>query len=137
MHDEDVPHIDEDDNDNEQLRYDTPNTSRIEKTSFTTEHLAVRLRHKWRLLHDSMEDLYRYLEVDPGNIDLVNPDLFKVEKSNSRAVELCFFNGETWISLTNKRTGKFLAKSTLQNKFGGVERMKRILSIEAKVPDLD
>ena len=32
---------------------------------------------------------------------------------------------------------KFLAKSTLQNKFCGVEKMKRILSIEGDVPDLD
>ena len=68
---------------------------------------------------------------------LFNTDLFKVEKSKSGAVELRFFNGETWVSLTNKQTGKFLAKSTLRNKFGGIERMKRILSIEGDVPDLD
>ena len=78
------------------------------------------------------EDLYRYLEVDPGNVDLVNPDLFKVEKSKSGAVELRFFDGETWVSLTNKRTEKFLAKRTLRNKFDSVERMKRILSLKEK-----
>ena len=93
------------------------------------------LRQRHRLLHDYIKDLYRYLKVDPGNIDLVNPDLFKVEKSKSGAVELRFFDSEIWISLTNKRTGKFLAKSTLQNKFGSVERMKKILSIEGD--DLD
>ena len=112
-----------------------PKTSRIEETSFTEHQPVVRLRQRQRLLHDYIEDLYRYLEVDPGNIDLVNPDLFKVEKSKSGAVELQFFDGESWVSLTNKRTGKFLAKSTLQNKFGGIERMKRILSIEGDVFD--
>ena len=95
------------------IRYDTPDTSRIEETSFTTEQPAVRLRQRQRLLHDYIEDLYRYLEVDPGNIDLVNPDLFKVEKSKSGAVELRFFNGETWVSLTNKRTGKVPSKKYL------------------------
>ena len=44
VHDEyDVP---DEDNDYkyEESRYDTPNTSRIEETSFTTEHPEVRLR---------------------------------------------------------------------------------------------
>ena len=77
-----------DDNDS---RYDTPETSRIEETSFTDQQPTVRLRQRHRLLHDYIEDLYRYLEVDPGNIDLVNPDFFKVEKSKSGAVELRFF----------------------------------------------
>ena len=102
-------------------RYDTPDSSRIKETSFTEHQPTVRLRQRQRLLCDYIEDLYRYLDVDPGNIDLVNPDLFKVEKSKSGAVELRFFNGESWVSLTNKRTGKFLAKSTLQNKFGGLK----------------
>ena len=91
-------------------------TSRIEETSFTEHQPTVRLRQRQRLLHDYLEDLYRYLDVDSGNVNLVNPDLFKVEKSKSEAVELRFFDGESWVSLTNKRTGKFLAKSTLRNK---------------------
>ena len=139
VHDEDIPHInDEDDYDYKESRYDTPDTSRIEETSFTTtEHPEVSLKQRQRLVHDSIENLYSYLDVDPGNINLLNPDLFKVKKSKSVAVKLRFFNGETWVSLTNKRTGKFLAKSTLRNKFGGIERMKRILSIEREVTDPD
>ena len=89
VHEEGVPHIDEDDYDDD-LQYNTPKTSRIEETSFT-EQPAVRLRQRQRLLHDYIEDLYRYLDVDPGNINLVNPDLFKVEKSKSGAVELKLF----------------------------------------------
>ena len=114
VHDEDIPHLMmNDDYDYEESRYDTPDTSRIEETSFTTEHPEVRLRQRQRLLHDYIEDLYRYLDVDPGNIDLVNPDLFKVEKSKTGAVELRFFNGETWVSLTNKQTGKVPSKKYL------------------------
>ena len=81
------------------------------------------------MLRNYLEDLYKYLDVD-GNIDLVDTSLFKVEKSKSGAVEFSFYNGEDWVSLTNKRTGNFLAKITIRNKFGGIERMKRILSID-------
>ena len=67
----------------------------------------------------------------------MNTDLFKVEKFKSGTVELFYCNGETWVLLTNKRTRMFLGKSTLRNKFGSVERMKRILSIESNLPELD
>ena len=130
VHDEDIPLInDDDDYDEEESRYDTPDSSRIEETSFT-EQPAVRLRQRNRLLRNYLEDLYKYLDVD-GNIDLVDTSLFKVEKSKSGAVEFSFYNGEDWVSLTNKRTGNFLAKITIRNKFGGEsKRMKRILSID-------
>ena len=130
--DEDIPLIDDDEYD--ETLYDTPESSRIEETSFTDQP-AVRLRPtqerlEQQLLRGYIEDLYKYLDVDPGNIDLVDTSLFKVEKSKSGSNELKFFDGENWVSLTNKRNGNFLAKSTLRNKFGGIERMKRILSIE-------
>ena len=126
VHDEDIPLIDDDDY-KEESRYDTPDSSRIEETSFT-EQPAVRLRQRNRLLRNYLEDLYKYLNVD-GNIDLVDINLFKVEKSKSGTVEFSFYDGEDWVSLTNKRTGEFLAKTTIRNKFGGENRMKRILSI--------
>ena len=131
VHDEDIPLIDynDDDYDEEELRYDTPDSSRIEETSFT-EQPAVRLRQRNRLLRNYLEDLYKNLDVDDGNIDLVDTNLFKVEKYKSGAVKFSFYNGEDWVSLTNKRTGKFLSKITIRNKFGGIERMKRILSID-------
>ena len=132
VHDEDIPLIDDDyddydDEEEEESRYDTPDSSRIKETSFT-EQPAVRLRQRNRLLRNYLEDLYKYLDVD-GNIDLVDINLFKVEKSKSGAVEFSFYDGEDWVSLTNKRTGEFLAKTTIRNKFGGENRMKRILSI--------
>ena len=73
----------------------------------------VRLRQRQRLLCDYIEDLYRYLDVDPGNVDLVNPDLFKVEKSKSGAVELRFFDGETWVSTYKQTNWKVPSKKYL------------------------
>ena len=134
VHDEDIPLID-DDYDEEESRYDTLDSSRIEETSFI-EQPAVRLRQRNRLLRNYLENLYKYLNVD-GNIDLVDTNLFKVEKYKNGAEKFSFYNGEDWVSLTNKRTGKFLSKITIRNKFGGIERMKRILSIEGDIPDFN
>ena len=101
----DISLIDEDDDYDDYSRYDTSDTSRNEETLFTqdTEQPVVRLRHKQgqTLLRDHLTNLYRYLDVD-GNVDLVNTNLFKIEKSKSGAVELWFFNGENWVFLTNK-----------------------------------
>ena len=102
VHDEDIPFIDDEDDYDDDSRYDTPDTSRIEETSFTKQQPVVRLKQRQKLLHDYLEDHYRYQEGDPENVDLVNPDFFKVEKSKSGVVELGFFDGETWVSLTNK-----------------------------------
>ena len=137
VHDEDIPLIDYNDDDDyeEESRYDTLDSSRIEETSFT-EQPAVRLRLRNRLLRNYLENLYKYLDVD-GNIDLVDTNLFKVEKYKSGAEKFSFYNGEDWVSLTNKRNGKFLSKITIRNKFGGIERMKRILTIEGDIPDFN
>ena len=135
VHDEDIPLIDDDDDYEEESRYDTSDSSRIEETSFT-EQPAVRLRLRNRLLRNYLENLYKYLDVD-GNIDLVDTNLFKVEKYKNGAEKFSFYNGEDWVSLTNKRNGKFLSKITIRNKFGGIERMKRILTIEGDIPDFN
>ena len=74
VHNEDIPLIDDNDDCDEESRYDTPDSSRIEETSFT-EQPAVRLRQRNRLLRNYLEDLYKYLDVD-GNIDLVDTSLF-------------------------------------------------------------
>ena len=57
VHDEDIPHInDEDDNYEDDSRYDTPDTSRIEETLFT-EQTTVRLKlvQRQRLLNGVVE----------------------------------------------------------------------------------
>ena len=58
-----------------------------------TEQPVVRLRQ--RVLGNHIIELYKYLDIDPGNLDLVNTNFFQVEKSKSRAVELRFFNDES------------------------------------------
>ena len=128
---EDIPFIDDEDYDNDYAQFDTPDTSTMEETSFTrdTKPKQPDDRLSRMLLHDHIVELYRYLDVDPGNVDLVNTDLFKAEKSKNRVVGIYYFddNDKTLFRLTNERTGKFLAKSTLQKIFGGVDKMKRIL----------
>ena len=101
--DEDITLIDGDDHYKNDSQYDTTDKSRTEETLFpqnNEQKPAVKLRQK--ILHDHITELYRYLDVDLGNGNLVNTNLFKVEKSKSGVVELHFFNGETWVSLTNK-----------------------------------
>ena len=44
--------------------------------------------------------------------------------------DLLFLDGNKhWQSLTNKRTGEFLAAKTLNEKFGGLNAMKGVLSL--------
>ena len=128
---EDIPYDGNDDGDGGGV-CDMPDIPRTYQPASST---AVRFR--WRVLHNQLIELCRYLNVNDGNFDLVNTNLFKHEKSKRGAVEICFFDGRTWVSLTSKRTGKFLAKSRLMSKFGGLERIKRIFSIEGELPDLD
>ena len=44
---------------------------------------------------------------------------------------MLFLDGNNhWQSLTNKRIGEFLAAKTLREKFGGLNIMKRVLSLD-------
>ena len=44
---------------------------------------------------------------------------------------MLFFDGNIhWQSLTNKRTGEFLAAKTLRQKLGGLNIMKSVLSLD-------
>ena len=75
----DIPHIDDENDYEDDSRYDTSDTSRIEATSFT-EQPSVRLKpeQRQRLLHEYVEDLYKNLEADPGNVDLWIPNSLKL-----------------------------------------------------------
>ena len=83
--DEDIPPIDDGDYDNS--LYDTSDTTIIKETSFTLdiEEPAVRLRQtqKQRLLGKRIVDIYKYLDANPGNVNLVNTKLFKYKESES------------------------------------------------------
>ena len=137
----DIPLIDEDDYNDEQSRYDTLDTSRVEETLFTTQdttkHRDDNLKQMNReLVRERVIDLYKYLGINNGNVDLVDIKKFRYEKSRSGPEKFYFFNDNTWIRLTNKQNGNFLAKSTILKAFGGLNQMKNIL-ITNEIPQLD
>ena len=95
--------------------YRTPEESRIDaQTSFaepaaTEATSTLRLRQK--LKRDKSVSLYRYLGVT-GNLDLADLDQFNIKKNTKTGnIELLFLDGNNeWQSLSNQRTGEFLAK---------------------------
>ena len=114
--------------------YNTPNTSRIDETSFTepdTTEATSTLQLRQKVKRDKITALYRNLNVtaDPGLADI---DRFMIGKNSKTGnTDLLFLNGnKCWQSLTNKRTGEFLAAKKLREKFGGLNIMKSILSLD-------
>ena len=123
-------HQDEDYDDD----YNTPNTSKIDETSFTrpdTTEATSTLQLRQKVKRDKITALYRHLNVtgDPGLADI---DRFMIKKiSKTGNTDLLFLDGNKhWQSLTNKRTGEFLAAKTLREKFGGLNIMKSVLSLD-------
>ena len=116
--------------------YNTPNTTRVdeEETSITpTSTLGL----KQQFLRNKLDSLYHHLGTK-GSLDLVNIARFKM-KTNSKAgiTDLLWYSGENWVSLTNQRTGEFLAVSTLKTKFGGLTLMRNFLNLEQTPPSID
>ena len=73
---------------------------------------------------------------DPGLADLDRFDLKKNPKTGN--IELLFLDeNNQWQSLTNKRTGEFLAAKTLREKFGGLNIIKSVLSLDKTPPSLE
>ena len=92
--------------------YKTPDTSRVDETSFieldaTQATSTLQLRQKVK--RDKVTALYRNLNVtsDP---DLPDIDRFIIKKNiKTGNTDLLFLNGNNqWQFLTNKRTGEFL-----------------------------
>ena len=74
-----------------------------------------------------------------SNPDLADIDQFMIKKYSKTAnTELLFLDGNKhWQSLTNKRTGEFLAAKTLREKFGGLNIMESVLSLGETLPALE
>ena len=80
-----VTHHDKDhDDDNDYGDYNTPNTCRVDETTFTTPSLkdnrptsTLRLRQKVK--RDKLATLYRHLNLT-GDLDLLDTDQFKLKK---------------------------------------------------------
>ena len=131
---ENIPMVNQDEEDYDDYDCRTPDTSRVETsitepTDATEATSTLRLRQK--LKRDKIASLYRYLSVtgDPGLADL---DRFMIRKNlKTGNIELLFLDGNNqWQSLTNKRTGEFLSAKKLREKFGGLNIMKSVLSLD-------
>ena len=66
---------------------------------------------------------------DPG---LADTDRFVIKKiSKTGHNDLLFLDGNKhWQSITNKRTGTFIAAKTLREKYGGLDIMKSVLGLD-------
>ena len=69
------------------------------------------------------------MTADSGLADI---DRFMINKNSKTGnTDLLFLDGNNhWQSLTNKRAGEFLAPKTLREKFGGLNIMKSVLSLD-------
>ena len=96
---ETIPLVQDEDYDS----YGTPNTSRVDETSFTepdTTEATSTLRLKQKLKRDKLAALYRHLNVT-GNLDLINLDRFKLTKDQKKGTTIFeFYNGDRWVPLT-------------------------------------
>ena len=133
-----ILHEDEEDEDD---YYKTPDTSRVDETSFTvpdTSEATSTLRLRQEVKRDKINALYKHLNVtaDP---DLAKLDKFMTKK-NPKTVntDLLFLNGDKhWQSLINKCTSELLAPKTLREKFGGLNTMKSVLCLDETPPALE
>ena len=119
--------------------YKTPDTSRVDETSFikpdaTEATSTLRLRQKVK--RDKINALYRHLNVT-GNLDLIDLDRFRLTKDQKKGVTIFeFYNEDRWVPLT-KQTGEFFAPKTLRDRLGGLNTMKNILGIDKTPPTLE
>ena len=127
---ETIPLVQDEDYDD----YNTPNTSRVDEASFTepdTTEATLTLQLRQKVKRDKITALYRNINVtgDPGFADI---DRFMIKKnSKTDNTEFLFLDGNNhWQSLTNKPTGEFLAAKALRDKFGGLNIMKSVLSLD-------
>ena len=85
--------------------YGTPNTSRVDETSFIEPDVAeatsaLRLRQKVK--RDKLTALCRHLNVT-GDIDLIDLDRFKLTTDSKKGVTIFeFYNGDRWVPLTKQ-----------------------------------
>ena len=73
-----------------------------------------------------------------GDIDLIDLDRFRLKKDLKKGVTIFeFHNGnDRWVPLTTQ-TGEFFAPKTLRDRFGGINAVKKLLSIDTTPPSLE
>ena len=134
VHEETIPLVDEDYD-----SYGTPNTSRVDETSFiepaTTEATST-LRLNKKVKRDKLAALYWHLNVT-GNLDLMHLDRFKLTRDPKKEATIFeFYNGDRWVLLT-KEIDEFFAPKPLRDRFGGVNTMKNFLGVDKTPPALE
>ena len=133
--DENIPLVhDEDDYED----YNTPNTSRVDKTSFITteKEPTSTLQLKQKVKRDELAALYKHLNVT-GNLDLIDLDQFKLTTDPKKGATIFeFYNGDKWVSLT-KQIVEVLAPKTLRDRFGRQKTMKNFLATVETPPALE
>ena len=67
-----------------------------------------------------------------GNVNLAELDRFRLNRNEKTGnAELKFLNNkDEWVLLTNKRTGEFLVKESIERLMGGVNVMKNMLGLD-------
>ena len=67
-----------------------------------------------------------------GNVNLAELDRFRLNRNEKTGnAELKFLNNkDEWVLLTNKRTGEFLVKASIERLMGGVNVMKNMLGLD-------
>ena len=143
---DDVPEDDEILDDPDETYYKTPQDRPDINTSSGREVTTPKRPNTYELnqelLRTKLSQLYKYLHIEGGDINLIDLDRFKLERNTKTGVSMLQFkkikfNGkEEWMDLNDKRTGKFLTENSLKNKFGGLDAMKAILSVN-EIPELD
>ena len=130
-------HQDEDCYDN----YRTPDTSREDEASSMeadTTKATSTLQLRQEVKRDKLTALYRHLNIT-GYAGLEDIDRFMI-KQNSKTgnTDLLFLDGNNNCQfLTNKRTCEVLGLKTLREKFGGLNIMKSVLSLDEVPPALE
>ena len=97
INEEDIPLVNKDDDCDD---YNTPNTGRMDETSFmepdTTEPTST-LRLWQKLKQDKITPLYRNLNVT-ANLGLIDPDRFRLTTDPKKGVTIFeFYNGDWWV----------------------------------------
>ena len=72
-----------------------------------------------------------------GNLDLIDLDWFRLTIDPKKGGTIFeFYNGDWWVLLT-KQTGEFFAPKILRDRFGGINAVKKLLSIDTTPPSLE
>ena len=113
--DENIPVVTHHDKNVDYDDYNTPKTSRLDETTFTTPSSKEKLSTLWlrqKVEQDKLPALYRHLSVtdDPDLADICR---FRLNKIKRQEMLIYFFDGKNWQSLTSKHTGELF--STIYN----------------------